>query len=216
MNWFRRKKTSEVLSPLDGYNKWAASYARESNPIKNFSDQLIVKYIPDLSGKSVLDVGCGAGKFCVLAESQGASSIEGIDLSPEMIQHSMKACKYATFIASDISSVALEKAKYDVVICSLVLAHIEVLDATLAKILESLKSDGILALTDFHPFLTLSNSKRTFLDLSTGKKYEVQHYLHLFGEYFNIFHNYGMKVESFDEPLYNNAPAIFGIKAVKS
>jgi malonyl-CoA O-methyltransferase len=216
MNLFRRKKPPEVLSPLEGYNRWAASYARESNPIKNFSDQLITKYLPDLSRKSVLDIGCGTGKFCMLAESQAAASVHGIDLSPEMIQHAATACKYATLTAGDISSIALEPAKYDVVICSLVLAHIEVLDPTLEKILQSLTSNGVLALTDFHPFLTLSNSKRTFLDLSTGKKYEVQHYLHLFGEYFRIFHKQGMKVESFDEPLYNNTPAIFGIKAVKS
>jgi malonyl-CoA O-methyltransferase len=102
MSWFKRK-TPPVLSPLDGYNKWAASYASESNPIKNFSDDLIAKFLPDLRNKSVLDLGCGTGKFCILAESQDAARIHGIDLSPEMISRCRQITTRSTFECGDIS-----------------------------------------------------------------------------------------------------------------
>jgi len=40
----------------------------------------IIKYLPDnLKGKSLLDVGCNAGLFCVRAALMGAESIVGID-----------------------------------------------------------------------------------------------------------------------------------------
>jgi malonyl-CoA O-methyltransferase len=213
MSWFKRK-TPPVLSPLDGYNKWAASYASESNPIKNFSDDLIAKFLPDLRNKSVLDLGCGTGKFCILAESQDAARIHGIDLSPEMISRCRQITTRSTFECGDISKISLD-GTFDVVICSLVLGHIEQLKPTLSRITKAVSQAGTLIITDFHPFLTLSNSKRTFLDLSTGKRYEVQHYLHLFGEYFAILQDNGMQIESFEEPLFKNTPVIFAINAKK-
>jgi malonyl-CoA O-methyltransferase len=213
MSWFRRK-TPPVLSPLDAYNKWAASYAVEKNPIKNFSDELIEKFLPELNDKSVLDLGCGTGKFCRLAEHQGAHTIHGIDLSPEMIAKCKELPGRSTFECDDVSSVKLT-ATFDVVICSLVLGHIEHLRPTLIKITNAVKPGGMLILTDFHPFLTLSNSRRTFVDLSTGKQFEVKHYLHLFGEYLGILQEQGMSVENFEEPLYRKTPVVFAIKARK-
>jgi 2-polyprenyl-3-methyl-5-hydroxy-6-metoxy-1,4-benzoquinol methylase len=40
---------------------------------------------PDLSGKNVLDLGCGYGWHCKYAVERGASHVLGIDLSEKMI-----------------------------------------------------------------------------------------------------------------------------------
>jgi len=45
---------------------------------------------PDLSGKSVLDLGCGYGWHCKYAVECGAEQVLGIDLSEKMI-HEAKA-----------------------------------------------------------------------------------------------------------------------------
>lgn len=41
---------------------------------------------PDLSGKSVLDLGCGYGWHCKYAVECGAKQVLGIDLSEKMIR----------------------------------------------------------------------------------------------------------------------------------
>ena len=41
---------------------------------------------PDLTGKQVLDLGCGYGWHCKFAVECGASQVLGIDLSEKMIQ----------------------------------------------------------------------------------------------------------------------------------
>ena len=41
---------------------------------------------PDLTGKQVLDLGCGYGWHCKYAVECGASQVLGIDLSEKMIQ----------------------------------------------------------------------------------------------------------------------------------
>jgi len=204
-----------VLSPLEGYNRWAASYGTESNPVKVLSDDLIKKFLPDLKGKAVLDAGCGVGKFCVLAESQQASSVVGIDLSPAMIDEARRHCPHAEFRCGDLGSVVMEPARFDVIICSLVLAHIENFEPALQKLVRALREGGVLLITDFHPFLTLQQSKRTFRDESSGKTYEVQHYLHLFQDYFRIFREERITLEFFEEPRFQGSPVIFGLRARK-
>lgn len=45
----------------------------------------VIEALLPLAGASVLDLGCGEGYVARLAASEGAASVEGIDLSPEMI-----------------------------------------------------------------------------------------------------------------------------------
>src|ERR1700733_15408228 len=50
--------------------------------------RLILDYFGDLTGKGVLDVGCGKGRFArVLAERYPRASIVGFDLAEAMLRH---------------------------------------------------------------------------------------------------------------------------------
>lgn len=204
------KREAKVLSPLEGYNLWATTYQHESNPIKNLSDHFIEKNLPDLKDKSVLDAGCGTGRFCSLAEQQQAAIIVGYDLSPAMINIARVNCPLTEFRCEDLSTFKPEEKKFDVVISALVLAHIPSLQRVLSSLLNSLKQDGILLITDFHPFLTLLQAKRTFKDVASGRQFEIKHNLHLFQDYFSILENLAV-IEILKEPVYNNTPVIFGM-----
>lgn len=210
INLFKRIK---ALSPLDGYNRWSETYHIEDNPIKNLSDEFITNELPDLKEKSVLDAGCGTGKFCQVAVARGATFVKGIDLSPKMIAEAKKNCPQATFDTGDLSVKEI-KEKYDVVICGLVLGHIDSLESAMINLTGSLKPKGHLILTDFHPDQTFNKAKRTFSHY--GKTYEVKHTLHLLNEYFWFLKEYRVNVISIKEPEFNSTPVIFGIHGVAS
>jgi malonyl-CoA O-methyltransferase len=216
MSWLKRKKKIKTLSPLEGYNRWAASYQKESNPIKDLSDHFIEKFLPGVTGKAVLDFGCGTGKFCAVAEAQHASRILGIDISPAMIEVAKRQSSKTEFKCEDISGLSIDQHSFDVVICALVMGHLEKLTPALEKLVNGLKPGGVFILTDFHPYLTLLQSKRTFFDVSSREYFEVRHYLHLFEEYFSVFSKHSMTVEVLEEPKFNDAPVIFGIRARKT
>src|SRR5688500_12632989 len=150
-----KHKKVQVLSPLEGYNLWAKDYDSESNPVKALSDETVIKLLPDLAGKSVLDAGCGPGKFCAYAEKQEALRIVGIDQSPNMLERARATCKIADFICSDLSKAPVEKNSFDVIIAALVFGHIEDMPPVLEKLLHALRKNGVLVVSDFHPFLTL-------------------------------------------------------------
>lgn len=213
--WWNRKKNAETLSPLEGYNLWAATYQNESNPIKNLSDKLVEKLLPDLQNKSFLDAGCGTGKFCSIAQQRNATEILGIDLSPAMIEVARQLHSKIEFHCSDLSSVSIKKNQYDIVICALVLGHLESLSPCLDNLIKALRPDGTLIITDFHPILTLLKAKRTFKDSCSNKSFEISHHLHLFQEYFNYFKKYQLTVEELQEPIFNNTPVVFAIRVKK-
>lgn len=215
MAWWSEKKERGVLSPLEGYNRWAVSYAEESNPIKNASDRFIEKFMTGLQGKKFLDAGCGNGKFCVAAQQQGAAFVQGIDLSPAMITLAQLQCPSGEFLCDDLATVKLRKHHFDMIVCGLVLGHIENLDAALDNLLNALHPEGVLLITDFHPFLTLQHARRTFHDKSSGRVYEIRHHLHLFQSYFSCFARHGMAVDVLEEPHHENTPVVFGMRIRK-
>src|SRR5690349_4865449 len=48
------------------------------------------KLLPDLRGKTVLDLGCGYGWHCRYAAGQGADTVIGIDLSEKMLKEAQR------------------------------------------------------------------------------------------------------------------------------
>jgi malonyl-CoA O-methyltransferase len=198
------------LAPLEGYNKWAETYHDEDNPIKRLSDEFIKTGLRDLKGKTVLDAGCGTGKLCMVAVEQGARLVKGVDLSPMMIGQAKKNCPDGEFECADLSSSTFQK--FDVVICGLVLGHIDTLEQTLKNLINSLQPGGHIIITDFHPVQTARKAKRTFR--YREKTFEVKHTLHTLDEYFALLKNSNIVVTEFKEPVYNGNPVIFGIHGV--
>ena len=66
-----------------GFNKFVDDYWRgvvQKRLVVN-----VEKLLP-LTGKSVLDVGCGSGRFCFEYAKKGASRVLGVDFAPGMIE----------------------------------------------------------------------------------------------------------------------------------
>lgn len=48
--------------------------------------ELTLDLLEPLAGKSVLDVGCGSGRYCIAYAQRGASRVVGVDLAAAMIE----------------------------------------------------------------------------------------------------------------------------------
>ena len=196
-----------------GYNRWATVYSSEKNPVKSFSDEIIEEMLPNLNGKRIIDAGCGSGYFCQYAEQQGAKEILGIDFSAKMIEQANKVCQYTKFQVVDIAHIEIQEASADVVICALVLGHLERLEPIIQKLSNALTKDGVLVISDFHPFLSLKGQRRTF---RIGKNnFEVPHYIHMLSEYINLLTQCGLTIQQMEEPVWIDNPVIFVLKAKK-
>jgi 2-polyprenyl-3-methyl-5-hydroxy-6-metoxy-1,4-benzoquinol methylase len=86
-------------------------------------DPATLDLLGDVSGKQVLDLGCGEGRFCRLLAQRGAS-LTGVDLSSRMIELAREAeakeplgVSYHEADAADLSF--LRNSSYDVVLAYL-------------------------------------------------------------------------------------------------
>lgn len=210
-----KKKEIPLYTPLEGYQRWAETYATETNPIKDHSNQWVEKFLPDLNGMSILDAGCGTGHFCKIAVTRGAAKIVGMDFSEAMIRQAKMDCPNAEFYCNNISTLAFAPGSFDVIICALVLGHIENIDPVLIALSNCLKKSGELIITDFHPILTTKKSKRTFRDPSSGKTIEIAHFLHPIQETLTCLRKAGLQIQKMEEPVWNNVPVIYALSARK-
>lgn len=103
---------------------------------------------------NVLEVGCGKGTFLRELARRGISC-EGIDFSKEMIESAKKVCQGhpLTLHYGDFTTHSFPK-KYDCVILSAIIEHIEDDTAFMKKVASILTEKGeIILLTSAHPWL---------------------------------------------------------------
>ena len=107
------------------FDEWAASNARRARSGR--SARIIRAMLDDLTevgleGRTLLDVGCGAGDLALGALDRGATSVAGIDLGPGAIDHARALAdergywERVSFEVGDGSRAALKPA--DVVVMS--------------------------------------------------------------------------------------------------
>ncbi len=84
-------------------NEWDALYSHE-NKLKYFINKFLRKMLferyeltfehcGDLTGKKVLDIGCGTGRFSIECAKRGAQRVVGIDFAPSMVAFSQNIAK---------------------------------------------------------------------------------------------------------------------------
>lgn len=124
------------------------------------------KMLPDLSGKRVLDLGCGFGWHCRYAIEQGAKSVIGVDISKRMIQeaNNKTTSEDITYICSPIEDIDFPEGSFDLVISSLTLHYIEAFEGVLNKISKWLLSGGDFVFSVEHPIFTAQGTQDWYYD----------------------------------------------------
>ena len=111
---------------------------------------------PDMTGKDMLDLGCGYGWHCKYAADQGARSVLGIDQSEMMIAEAKKrnAAPGITYRVCSLQDYEYPAAAYNLVVSNLVLHYVEDLDGVYRRIHETLRPDGVFLMNIEHPTFT--------------------------------------------------------------
>ena len=68
------------------YENFRSSRARDLNFNDVVETPIITAMLPDLTGKKVLDIGCGMGQHALQYAKKGAASVLGIDISEKMLE----------------------------------------------------------------------------------------------------------------------------------
>jgi ubiquinone/menaquinone biosynthesis C-methylase UbiE len=135
--------------------------------------------LPDLAGRTVLDLGCGFGWFCRWAREHGGARITGIDLSERMLERARAATRdpAITYTRDDLEHLTLPPASFDLVYSSLALHYVENLERLLAEVRRAIVPGGSLVFSVEHPIYTAPTEPGWHHSASGRKSWPVDGYL---------------------------------------
>ena len=112
--------------------------------------------LPELSGKRVLDLGCGYGWHCRYAAEQGAESVLGIDCSGRMLARAREMTRdpRITYRQAGMEELELPEGACDVVLSSLAIHYLEDFPELCGRVYRWLSPGGWFVFSVEHPIFT--------------------------------------------------------------
>lgn len=116
----------------------------------------------EVTGHSVLDIGCNSGYYCLWAKKKGAARVLGVDIDAKRIEEAKTLAEIEgldiEFNVSQISAVS-ELGQFDIVFCFAVLTEIPDLLGSLAVLKNVIGHTAYIELALAKPIFYLSRSK---------------------------------------------------------
>ncbi len=138
-----RNNTSDKQAIAQAFGKAACNYDKHAAFQRDVGHQLLEKMPQDLSGKTVVDIGCGTGYFSQLLRDRGAYVI-CFDLSQQMLSTAKQRCgdDNVCYQLGDAEALPFETASIDYVFSSLALQWCQDLAYPLIEIRRVLNAGG--------------------------------------------------------------------------
>jgi ubiquinone/menaquinone biosynthesis C-methylase UbiE len=112
--------------------------------------------LPELTGTSVLDLGCGFGDFARYARSSGAICVMAIDVSTRMLDAAARLTTDPAirYLHCSIEAYEPDAESFEIAVSSLVLHYVLDYPAIVRKVFAALKPGGRFIFTVEHPVCT--------------------------------------------------------------
>lgn len=169
------------------YDRWSAQYDDNENPTRDLDARVVRQELVQLTGRIVLEVGCGTGKNTVWLAEQ-SKHVVALDFSAGMLAVARRRVNAANvrFVQHDVRETwPLRDAEVDVVIGNLVLEHVADLAPVYREAARVLKPGGQLFFCELHPHKQLLGSQARFTDPDTHETVHVTAFAHSMAEYVN-------------------------------
>lgn len=116
----------------------------------------IISMMPEIKGKRVLDIGCGAGGMSRYFVDNGAKYVLGLDISNNMLTLARKLTKQTNveYLNLAMEYLSTIKDKFDIVFSSLAFHYVEDFEKLMKDISNLLIDGGILLFSQEHPVST--------------------------------------------------------------
>ena len=145
---FRRPGKRPVGEIIRHFNEAAGDEEHFPSTIdpRIYHVQLILEYFGPLNGKTVLDAGCGKGRFArVLVERYPEASIVGFDLAEAMLRHVPRGVRRC---AGSMTALPFPSERFDCAYATESLEHAVDIDAAVAEMCRVVKPGGRIVIID--------------------------------------------------------------------
>lgn len=201
------------------YNSWSEQYDTNINKTRDLEAISLRETLSNISFRKCLEIGCGTGKNTEWLTTKG-EEILAIDLSEEMLEiaKGKVLTRNVRFTKADINNDwDFTEESFDLVVCSLVLEHIEDIDRIIGLISERMIRGGTLYIGELHPFKQYSGSKARFQN--DEGEHIVPCFTHNVSDFIGSAKRHGLRIEDvkeyFDDNDRTSIPRVLTLKFMK-
>lgn len=200
------------MNNREAYNSWSKTYDKVENQTRDLEAKVLREMIADTKQSDILEIGCGTGKNTEFLK-ENAAKLVCTDFSSEMIAKAEAkfGADKIVFRQMDLrEDWNLGEKSFDLIVCSLVLEHIENLDFIFAEARKVLRDGGLFYIGELHPFKQYSGSKARF---ETGAGvFELECFVHHVSDFFAAAKNNNFEIielkEWFDDESKTQIPRL--------
>lgn len=198
------------------YSSWSEQYDTNENKTRDLEALALREMLNGKSFENCLEIGCGTGKntkFLI----EICAHVTAVDLTEEMLNVAKAKIRNerVSFLQADImQDWNFVSHTFELVVCSLVLEHIQDIYSIIKNISANLKDGGILYIGELHPFKQYMGSKAKF-NTAKGEQI-VTCFTHHISDFTDAAKSAGLKIdfigEYFDDNQNdNNLPRILAL-----
>lgn len=175
----RRYRT---VSVPDGYGEWADTYEETVLDLMDLRLLDRLQSVPWARIHCAADLACGTGRTGAWLTAHGVDDIDGLDLTPEMLEHAAARGIYRRLHIGDVAATLLPTAGYDLVTAVLVDEHLPDLRPLYAEAARIVRPGGYFVLVGYHPYFLMSGIP-THFDSPAGDPVAISCFVHLFADH---------------------------------
>lgn len=193
-----------TLPVREGYAAWAETY---EDTVLDLMDLRLLERLRTVDwarAGRVLDLACGTGRGGVWMAARGAGPIDGIDLTPQMLERAAAKGVYARLQQGEVAATGLEDGAYGLVTQLLADEHMADLGPVYAEAARLLTRGGRFVLVGYHPWFLMAGIP-THFDRAPGEPVAVESYVHLFSDHVHAAHAAGLRLAELEEGLIDDA-----------
>jgi ubiquinone/menaquinone biosynthesis C-methylase UbiE len=209
-----------LMNIQKAYNDWSESYDTDENLTRDLDQQVTRDTLANLHFDSVLEIGCGTGKNTSFLAGIG-EIVHAVDFSQGMIEKAKEKVQ-ADNVRFSMMNITqrwnFEYQSFDLIVCNLVLEHIEDLSFIFSEAARVLKDKGRFFIHELHPFKQYEGKKaRFYIDEET---LEVDAFVHHISDFLDAATNHGLTLvklnEYWHEKDQNKPPRLVSLLFEKS
>lgn len=173
------------MSIQKAYDEWSESYDTDENLTRDLDQKVMQATLATLHFNSLLEIGCGTGKNTSFL-SQIGDHVQAVDFSQGMIEKAKTKVKAENvkFSPMDLTKKWMfEDHSFDLIVCNLVLEHIEDISFVFSEASRVLQDKGQFFINELHPFRQYEGKKARYQ--KDGQEMEVEAFVHHISDFVN-------------------------------
>lgn len=182
----------------DAYTRWSTTYDSDRNLTRDLDRRVTESTLSGRNYQHILELGCGTGKNTALLDRIGRKVL-ALDFSPGMLQQAKtKATSNVFFVRADLTKPWPAKTgAFELVVCNLVLEHIEDLDPIFYQASQSLTTGGEFFVSELHPFRQYRGTQANFRN--DQETVEIEAFVHHLSDFTEASRENGLSLKMMKE-----------------